>query len=100
MGVWVEVMRAAAAANVLLLVGLSAVWARNYLQFRSKHTLGLAVFGVLLLLENGFAFYIYMLHPMLSSWFAGLPGISAGAMAVLRLLQTGAVLFLAWITLD
>jgi len=100
MGIWVDVMRAAAAANVLLLVGLSVVWGRNYLQFRSKHALGLSIFGVLLLAENGYAVYIYMIHPDLSQWFVGLPAISASAMMFLRVLQTAALLFLVWITFD
>jgi hypothetical protein len=52
MALWVTVAEAAAVVNVLLLVGLGTIWGRNYRQLRSKHALGLLVFGSLLLVEN------------------------------------------------
>lgn len=103
MGLWLTVVRVCAVANVLLLLALTAVWVRNYRQFQSKHTLGLAIFGALLLAENGLAVYYFLLHPNLAGWFAdpaNMPGPPAQAMMVLRLLETGALLFLGWITWD
>lgn len=98
---WSTVARLSAAVNVLLLVGLGSVWARNYLQFRSKHTLGLLVFSVLLLAENGCALYYYLVDPTLSAWFAtAVPGIAWRAMMLLHVLETVALLFLAWVTWD
>lgn len=100
-GLWPTVARISAAVNVLLLLGLGYVWARNYLQFRSKHTLGLFVFSALLLAENGCALYYYLVDPTLSAWFAtAVPGIAWRAMMLLHVLETVALLFLAWVTWD
>lgn len=100
-GLWPTVARISAVVNVLLLLGLGYVWARNYLQFRSKHTLGLFVFSLLLLAENACALYYYLLDPTLSAWFAAeVPGIAWRAMMLLHVLETVALLFLAWVTWD
>lgn len=100
-GLWPTVARISAAVNVLLLLGLGYVWARNYLQFRSKHTLGLFVFSLLLLAENVCALYYYLLDPTLSAWFAAeVPVIAWRAMMLLHVLETVALLFLAWVTWD
>lgn len=102
MGLWIGVTCAAATLNVLLLLGLSSVWARNYREFRSKHTLGLLVFGLLLLAENALAVYVFLLDPMLSVWFASdsMHSVAGTAMMALRVLETVAVLALGWVTLD
>ncbi|WP_232685779.1 hypothetical protein [Halobacterium zhouii] len=102
MGLWIDVTRTAAGLNVLLLVALSYVWATNYWEFRSKHALGLLVFGLLLLAENALAFYYFMLDPQLSGWFASgaMPTLAGNAMMVLRVLETVALCFLGWVTMD
>jgi hypothetical protein len=103
MGVWISVVRVAAAANLVLLAALCVVWARNYRQFRSKHTLGLLVFGSLLFAENGLALWYFALDPQLSTWFASpekMPGAPGNAMMLLRVLETAAIAFLAWVTWD
>ena len=100
MGLWFEITRAAAAVNVALLLGLGAVWARNYRRFRSKHTLGLLVFSILMLTENGLALYYFTMDPMMSTWLPQTPEPPQMAMMLLRVLMTGALLFLAWVTGD
>ncbi|WP_336038144.1 hypothetical protein [Halobacterium yunchengense] len=100
MTVWADVTRAAMALNVVLLLALCSVWVRNYRQIRSKHTLGLLLFGVLLLGENALGLYYFAVHDVLTAWFTGLPSISATAFMVLRLLETAAILFLLWVTWD
>lgn len=100
MGLWFELMWVAAGFNVLLLVGLGLIWARNYGQFRSKHTLGLLVFAILMLVENGLALYFYTMDPTLSSWFPQTPELPQMAMMSHRLLTLGALLFLVWVTWD
>jgi len=101
MGLWIDVARAATALNVALLVALTYVWGRNYRQFRSKHTLGLTVFGVLLLAENTLAFYYYLLDPTLAGWFeTAVPAVAWRAMMLLHVLESGALAFLAWVTWD
>ncbi len=89
-----DVARATAGLNVVLLLSLVAVWARNYLQFRSKHTLGLLVFALLLFAENGLALYYYFFAPF------DIPLPAVEAMMYLQLLEAGAVAFLAWVTMD
>ena len=101
MSLWFDVARAAHALNVLLLVGLGYIWVRNYLEFRSKHTLGLLLFSVFLLVENAFALYIYLVDPTLSVWFASaVPDIAWQAMMVLPVLEALGIGFLLWVTWD
>jgi hypothetical protein len=101
MGLWMDITRLAAGFNVVLLSGLLFVWLRNYHQFRSKHTLGLSVFGALMLAENGLALYFFTMDPMLAHWFqTAMPEPPQIAMMALRLVTSGALLFLLWITWD
>ena len=95
MGIWGDAAQWAAAINIVILLVLCAIWARNYRQFRSKHALGLLVFGVLMLAENGIALYFLAIDPMLM-----MEGIKQQAQTTLRLLMTAAFAFLAWITWD
>ncbi|KYH25353.1 hypothetical protein HAPAU_20230 [Halalkalicoccus paucihalophilus] len=100
-GIWPTIAQVSVGANVLLLAVLGGIWARNYWQFRSKHTLGLLVFSVLLLAENALALYYYMVDPTLATWFAtAVPAIAWRAMMLLHVLETVALLFLVWITWD
>lgn len=101
MGLWFDITRLAAGFNVLVLVALLVVWLRNYRQFHSKHTLGLSVFGALMLAENALAFYFFTVDPMLAPWFrTAVPEPPQLAMMALRLVTSGALLFLAWVTWD
>jgi hypothetical protein len=101
MSIWIDAARVATGVNVLLLLALCAVWGRNYYELRSKHALGLLIFAGLLLFENGFAFYYYLIDPKLSAWFATkVPDIAWQVMLLFHVLETLALGFLAWITLD
>jgi len=98
---WIDLARAAVTLNVLLLGALIYVWGRNYYRIRSKHTLGLLVFGVLLLGENASAAYFYLLDPLLSVWFStAVPDPAWQAMVLLHLLETVGLAVLAWVTWD
>lgn len=100
-GIWPTIARISALLNVLLLVALGGMWARNYWQFRSKHTFGLLVFSLLLLAENTLALYYYLIDPTLAAWFAtAVPAIAWRAMMLLHVLETVALLFLTWISWD
>lgn len=101
MSVLVTVAQVAVAVNVALLAALGWVWARNYLTLRSKHTLGMLVFAVLLLFENLFALYYYLVDPTLSAWFSTqVPAVAWRAMLLFHVLETLALAFLTWVTLD
>ncbi|MFB6224571.1 MAG: hypothetical protein ABEH86_12985 [Haloarcula sp.] len=101
MSLWLDLARVASAANVLLLLALGAVWARNYLRLHSKHTLGMFLFAAILCIENGFALYVYFLDPILSAWFSNqVPDPAWQAMVAFHALETAALVFLAWVTLD
>jgi hypothetical protein len=98
---WADVARLATGVNVLLLAGLAYVWGRNYARLRSKHTLGLLLFSLFLLAENGLTLYYYLLDPDLSLWFnTQVPPIVWQATMVLHVLQAVGLLFLAWVTWD
>ncbi len=103
MSLWISLAQAATAINILLLLILGYVWGRNYLTFRSKHTLGLLVFAFFLLLENALVLYYYLLDPTLSAWWHDesiVPVIVWQAQMAIHVAQTLGLLFLAWITLD
>jgi hypothetical protein len=101
MSLWFDIARVAVGINVVLLVFLLTIWVRNYLEFRSKHTLGLAIFAFFLLGENALSLYIYMVDPLLSDWFASnVPNIVWRALMALHVLETAGLAFLSWITWD
>jgi len=101
MSLWFDIVRVAAGLNVVLLAVLLGIWGRNYLEFRSKHTLGLSLFALFLLAENALSLYIYIVDPTLSAWFASeVPDIVWRAMMILRVLQTVGVSFLVWVSWD
>lgn len=98
MTVWIDVARAAAALNVLLLLALGSVWLRNYRQHGASHTLGLLVFGGFLLVENVLWLYFYVAHPAFIGWFnATSVDVQVGT-TMLCGLETVALAFLARIT--
>ena len=86
-----DVARVAAAANVLLLLVLVGIWGRNYLEIRSKHTLGSALFALLLLAENALALFYYLNPPEMST-----PAVRA--MMYLQVLELAGIAFLAYVT--
>jgi hypothetical protein len=99
----IDIMHAFSVLNVLLLLGLGYVWGRNFLQFRSKHTLGLLVFAVLLLAENALAIYFFVFHHTLTAWIntaSMVPPPAQRAMLALRILEFVGIAFLSWVTWD
>ncbi|NIU66684.1 MAG: hypothetical protein GWN73_15175 [Actinobacteria bacterium] len=100
MSLWVDVARVAIAVNLLLLATLLFVWGRNYRAFRSKHTLGLVLFASFLFLENGLAFYFYLLHPVLKVWVTDVSPTAQVAMTALRVAEMGGIAFITWVTWD
>jgi len=101
MSVWTDIARLATVVNVCLLIALGYVWGRNYLAVRTKHTLGLLLFSVFLLAENGLTLYYYLLDPDLSSWYSTqMPVIVWQATMTLHVLQALGLAFLTWATWD
>ncbi|WP_435194529.1 hypothetical protein [Natronomonas sp. EA1] len=99
----VDLFRVFTVLNLLLLAGLGYVWARNWLQLRSKHTLGLLLFVVFLAGENLLAAYFFMIDPTLSTWIVTaeqVPPVAQGAMTTLRVLEFAGLAFLTWVTYD
>ncbi|PSP22353.1 hypothetical protein BRC61_04905 [Halobacteriales archaeon QH_10_65_19] len=101
MSVWFDIARVAAGINVILLAVLLTVWGRNYLEFRSKHTLGLSIFALFLFAENALSLYVYIVDPTLSAWFSSeVPDIAWRAIMALHVLETAGLAFLTWVTWD
>jgi hypothetical protein len=89
------VASAFSAINAVLLATLAAIWVRNYRTFRSRLTLGLVAFAVVMLLENVTALYFFFSTGML---YATADVVHQAVMA-LRGLQFVALLFLTWVTM-
>jgi hypothetical protein len=100
MSLWIDLATVATGLNLLLLAVIGTVWARNYRRLRSKHTLGMLVFAVLLFVQNAFTLYFYRVDELLSVWFSGIPSEASTALLIFHLLQTVGIVFLAWVTLD
>ncbi|MFB6139835.1 MAG: hypothetical protein ABEJ26_05315 [Halosimplex sp.] len=96
--VWFEAARGAVALNVVLLLGLAAVWARNYRSHGARHTLGLLVFALVLLAENLLALYLYSFHSTFHDWVYYSAPIAKQGMMALNLLELVAISFLVKIT--
>ena len=98
MAVWIDLARVAAVLNVALLLGLTSVWTRNYRRHGAQHTLGLLVFGVFLLVENGLWIYFYVFHDGYVAWLAQAgTDVQVGSMLLCGL-EFVALSFVAWIT--
>jgi len=101
MSIWIDVAMAATGVNLVLLAVLGFIWGRNYRQLRSRQTLGMLIFAALLFVENAFALYVYTLDPVLSVWFSTqVPNPAWQAMVLFHVLETVAIGFLTWVTLD
>lgn len=99
----IDAMRVLSALNVVLLVGLGYVWGRNFYRFRSKHTLGLLVFAVLLGFENAISVYFFVFDNTLTAWVTNptvVPPPAQRVMFVLRAFEFAAIVFLTWVTWD
>ena len=93
MSLLIDIARVAAGVNVVLLLALLSVWGRNYLEIRSKHTLGSVVFAGFLLAENSLALYYYLFGP-------AMPSAAIRAMMYLQVLETVGIAFLVYVTWD
>jgi hypothetical protein len=101
MSPWIDFARVVVVANLALLAVLGGVWIRNYRRLRSRQTLGMVVFAALLFVENAFALYVYSLDPVLEAWFSNqVPDPAWQAMLLFHAIETLALGFFAWVTLD
>ncbi|QPV64004.1 hypothetical protein I7X12_05075 [Halosimplex litoreum] len=98
MSLWFEAARLAVVANVVLLVGLTAVWGRNYRAYGASHTLGLLVFGAFLLAENLLAVYLLFFHGTFHGWVSGAAPVAQRGMMALNVLELLALAFLVKVT--
>jgi hypothetical protein len=85
-----------AVINSVLLAVLTAIWLRNYRQFRSTMILGLVGFSAVLLLENLVG--VYFFFDSMTRLFAADPLVGQVVLAM-RSLQFIAVAFLTYVTL-
>lgn len=92
-----QIATAATALSIVVLVGLTIVWLRNYREFGTPLVLALAVFGVVLLLENAVALY-FLLDSMEMLYAADMT--VHRWVASLRSLQLLALLALGWATMQ
>ena len=81
--------------NIVLLLIVGAVWARNYRTFKSPLTIGLLGFAVVLIIENLVALGFFFSMGMLYSGSA----VAQQAVLAMRALQFVAIAFLTVVTL-
>ncbi|WP_207592887.1 hypothetical protein [Halomontanus rarus] len=95
---WLNLARAAAGVNAILLLILGSIWLRNYRQHGARHTLGLLVFAAFLLVQNCLWLYFYVLHPDFIGWFVNSGTDVQVGVTLLCGLELVALLFLTRIT--
>lgn len=91
MSVILDAARVAAALNVVMLLAITAIWARTYREVRAPLTLGVIVFGLFLLAENAVALYFYFNAP-------AMPSVAVEVMMLLQVLETVGIGALAYVT--
>ena len=91
MSLVLDAARVAAALNVVMLLGLIAIWGRTYREIRAPLTLGSMVFATFLLAENAVALYFYFNAP-------AMPTLAVQVMMVLQILETVGIATLAYVT--
>jgi hypothetical protein len=96
MGQFVTAGIAIAGVNAILLAVLTAVWVRNYLEFRSEMILGLVAFSVVLLVENLVAVYFFLAS--MRMLYSSDPVVGR-VVLVMRSLMFLAILFLTYVTM-
>ena len=79
--------------NVLLLIGLIAVYANSFRKFRAEFTAGLLFFASFFLLQNLLAFYSYV---AMFKYFAS--GVEMLVLAITAA-QTAGLIVLLWMSL-
>ena len=94
MGTSLSVASLLAGLNVVLLLVLIVVWARNYATFRTTLVLGLLAFAIVMLVENGAALYFFF---SMRSLYAMEPGVEQFVL-LLRSLQFVAIAILTYVT--
>jgi hypothetical protein len=92
----IQAASALAGLNVLMLLGLTVVWIRNYRTFGTGLLLGLVTFGAVMLVENAMAVYFFF---SMQSFYSGDPHVQQ-AVLVLRGLQLVAIGVLTYVTMQ
>lgn len=98
MSLWITAARLAAGVNLLLALGLGAVWLGNYRRHGASHTLALVVVAGFLVAENALWIYFYAFHPDFVGWFVASGTDVQVGMTLLCGLELVALLALARIT--
>lgn len=96
--VLLDIARGAAVVNVLLLLVLVYVWGKNYRRHRADHTLGLLIFAVFLVFQNGLWILLYGFDSGFIDWFFRSDLDRQIAITGLCGVQTIALLFLVRVT--
>jgi len=96
MDTYVMIASVLSGVSIVLLLGLTAVWIRNYRTFRSSLVLGLIAFGAVLVAENALAIYFFFSTGMLYSS----DPFAQQALLTLRALQLCAIAFLTYVTMQ
>lgn len=75
------------------------VWIGNYRRHRALHTLALSIFAGFLFVQNIVWLYLYGINEYYIDWFVHTGTDLQVALMALCVLETGALAFIAWITL-
>ena len=98
MSILLDVARGGAVVNIALLLTLVYVWGGNYRRHGASHTLGLLVFAVFLIFQNGLWILLYGFDSGFIDWFLRSDLDRQFAITGLCGVQTIALLFIVRVT--
>lgn len=85
--------------NLGLLLGVGYIWVGNYRRHGAVHTLALSIFAGFLFVQNIVWLYLYGVNQDYIDWFVRINFDLQLMLTSLCVLETAALVFLAWITL-
>lgn len=99
MSLLLEIGRISVAANIALILAVGYIWVGNYQRHGAIHTLALSVFAGFLFVQNIAWLYLYGVNQDYIDWFLHVDMSLQATLTSLCVLESVALVFLAWITL-
>lgn len=100
MSVLLEISRLAVVANLGLLAVLGYVWVSSFRRHGAMYPLALSIFAGFLVVQNVVWLYLYSLQTDYIDWFLAVGVELQAPLMALCVLETVALVVLAWLTLQ
>jgi len=79
--------------TLFCLLLLMFIYIRHLIKVRSKYTVGLVVFALLFLIQNGISLYFFLTSPEI---YVGLVGVHMIGITILEAIAFATLVFISW----